>query len=76
MKIKICGLTRYEDIDCVNRLRPDFCGFVFVPGSRRFLERERARELKQRLSPAIRAAGVFVNAEPEEGGPAVPGRDH
>lgn len=21
MKIKICGLTRYEDIDCVNRLR-------------------------------------------------------
>ena len=66
MKIKICGLTRYEDIDCVNRLRPDFCGFVFAPGSRRFLERERARELKQRLSPAIRGAGVFVNAEPEE----------
>ena len=76
MKIKICGLTRYEDIDCVNRLRPDFCGFVFAPGSRRFLERERARELKQRLSPAIRAAGVFCERGAGGGGPAVPGRDH
>ena len=30
MKIKICGVTREEDIRCLNRLRPDFCGFVFA----------------------------------------------
>ena len=66
MKIKICGVTREEDIRCLNRLRPDFCGFVFARGSRRFLERERAAALKRLLSPGIRAVGVFVNAEPEE----------
>ena len=66
MKIKICGLTKERDIDCVNRLLPDFCGFVFAPGSRRFVDQEAARRLKKRLDPAIKAVGVFVNAKPEE----------
>ena len=29
-KIKICGLKRPEDIGIVNRLKPDFVGFVFA----------------------------------------------
>lgn len=29
MKIKICGLSRLADIECVNKLQPDFIGFVF-----------------------------------------------
>ena len=27
--IKLCGLTRKEDIEAANRLMPDFVGFVF-----------------------------------------------
>lgn len=65
MKIKICGLKRVEEIRCLNRLRPDFCGFVFAPESRRYLEKPQALELKKILSPAIPAVGVFVNAKPE-----------
>ena len=65
MKIKICGLKRVEEIRCLNRLRPDFCGFVFAPESRRYLEKPQALELKKILSPAISAVGVFVNAKPE-----------
>ena len=33
--IKICGLSRPEDIDVVNELRPDFIGFVFYEKSKR-----------------------------------------
>ena len=34
-KIKICGLTRPEDIEAVNQLLPDYIGFVFWKKSRR-----------------------------------------
>ena len=59
-KIKICGLTRQEDIEAVNRYLPDYIGFVFVSKSRRFLEPGRAAVLKEQLSPKIRAVGVFA----------------
>ena len=66
MKVKICGLTRLEDIACVNRLQPDYIGFVFWPRSRRFVDRQLAAQLKALLSPAIQAVGVFVDAPLEE----------
>ncbi|MFG6355885.1 MAG: phosphoribosylanthranilate isomerase [Acetatifactor sp.] len=66
LKIKICGLTRLEDIACVNRLMPDYIGFVFWPGSRRYVSAEQAARLKAALSPRIRAVGVFVDASAEE----------
>ncbi len=66
MKIKICGLTRPEDIACVNRLQPDYIGFVFWPRSRRFVDGQRAAQLKTQLSSAIQAVGVFVDTPMEE----------
>jgi len=59
-KIKICGLSRMEDIAAVNAARPDYIGFVFA-ASRRQVEMETARALKQVLDPGIEAVGVFVN---------------
>ena len=61
VKIKICGLRRKEDILTANRLRPDYVGFVFAPGSPRCVSREEAIQLRQLLDPGIRAVGVFVN---------------
>ena len=61
-RIKICGLTRQEDISAVNMAVPDYIGFVFAPKSRRFLPLEKAAALKRGLLPEIQAAGVFVNA--------------
>ena len=61
VKIKICGLRRKEDILTANRLRPDYVGFVFAPGSSRCVSREEAIQLRQLLDPGIRAVGVFVN---------------
>ena len=63
-KIKICGLTRTEDIEMVNEFLPDYIGFVFAK-SRRQVSAEQAKELKKKLRPAIKAVGVFVNEKPE-----------
>ena len=30
-KIKLCGLSRAEDIACANELVQDYVGFVFAP---------------------------------------------
>jgi len=59
-KVKICGLSRLEDIEAVNNALPDFIGFVFAP-SRRRVDVETAAGLKEKLDPRIEAAGIFVN---------------
>ena len=65
-KIKICGLSRPEDIDYVNEARPDYCGFVIgVPSSRRNISVETLYRLRSRLSDQVTAVGVFVNTEAE-----------
>lgn len=64
-KIKLCGMTRPEDVEAANRCRPDFIGFVFA-SSRRQVTPEQAAWLRTRLAPGIRAAGVFVNAPLEQ----------
>ena len=63
-RIKICGLSRTEDISYVNESQPDFCGFVIeVPASRRNVTVTQLSRLRQRLSEQICPVGVFVNAE-------------
>lgn len=64
-KIKLCGLTRPEDITAANALKPEYIGFVFAAKSKRYVSRETAAELKAQLSPEIQAVGVFVNEAPE-----------
>ncbi len=64
-KIKICGLSREQDITYVNESMPDFIGFILdFPKSHRNISPERALELRAGLDPAIRAVGVFVD-QPE-----------
>ena len=65
VQVKMCGLRRAEDIEAVNALRPDCIGFVFFPGSRRYIPPETARGLKAKLDPGITAVGVFVDEDPE-----------
>ena len=63
-RIKICGLSREEDIEIVNRVLPDYIGFVFAP-SRRRVDTPTAAALKTKLDPRIKAVGVFVNENVE-----------
>lgn len=64
-KIKICGLTRKEDVLAVNCYQPDYAGFVFAPGKRQLNFRQ-AELLRNELLPEIPAVGVFVNSPADE----------
>ena len=66
IKIKMCGLSRPEDIAAANEILPDFIGFIFAKKSRRYVTPEKAAELKALLDPRIRAAGVFVREDPQQ----------
>jgi phosphoribosylanthranilate isomerase len=61
-KIKICGFTREDEIECANIALPDYAGFVFAP-SRRQVTPVLAGKLRQRLDPRVVTVGVFVNAD-------------
>ena len=63
-KIKICGLSRPEDITYINEAKPDYCGFIIdVPKSRRNVSISKVRELVQNLESQICPVGVFVNKD-------------
>ncbi len=64
-KVKICGLSRIEDIEAVNHSMPDYAGFVFAE-SRRRVEEEKAAVLRKHLDPGIEAVGVFVNEDADK----------
>lgn len=66
-KIKICGLSRKEDVSYVNTAKPDYCGFIInFPKSRRNVTPGEVRELAGELNQDICPVGVFVN-QPMEG---------
>lgn len=60
-RLKICGISRIRDVEAVNRLRPDYIGFVFAQ-SKRQVGASWAAVLKNALDRRIQAVGVFVNA--------------
>lgn len=64
MKVKLCGLSRMEDIRYVNEFGPDYVGFVFAK-SRRQVTPVQAAALRKALAASIQAVGVFVNEAPE-----------
>ena len=66
VKVKICGIKNLQDVQAVNRHKPDFAGFVFYPLSKRYVSLIVARRLKAALNRHIKTVGVFVNAPVEE----------
>lgn len=65
--IKICGLSRLQDIAAVNQYQPDYIGFILnFPKSHRSITPEQAKRLKAQLDPAIPAVGVTVNQPLEQ----------
>ena len=65
VKIKICGLRRLEDVEIVNKYKPDYVGLVFAD-SKRKVSHEIASKMKDNLSSDIISVGVFVDAPQDE----------
>jgi phosphoribosylanthranilate isomerase len=64
-RIKICGLTRAEDVDAAVGAGADAIGFVFYPDSPRYVTLQQAAKLATRIPPFVDIVGLFVNAAPE-----------
>ena len=63
-RIKICGLTRLEDVQVAVEAGADAIGLVFYPPSPRFVDLAKAAELARAVPPFITIVGLFVNADP------------
>ena len=61
-RIKICGLTREEDVRAAVSAGADAIGFVFYPPSPRYVSFESAAELARLIPPFVTTVGLFVNA--------------
>ena len=65
-RIKICGLTRFDDAELAVQLGADALGFVFWPDSPRAVTPEIVRDIVRHLPALPVRVGVFVNAPPDE----------
>lgn len=65
-RIKICGLTREQDVDAAVAAGADAIGFVMYAPSQRYVPPERAAALAARLPPFVTPVLLFVNATARE----------
>ena len=62
-RVKICGLTRPDDVMFAVKAGADALGFVFYKRSPRYVSPEVARELTDLVPAWVSTVGLFVNSE-------------
>lgn len=65
-RIKICGITREQDLHAAVALGADALGFVFYPNSPRYLAPARFAALGVLVPPYVSSVALFVNAGADE----------
>ena len=63
VRVKICGITNLADARAAIAAGADALGFVFVPGTPRYISPDLACEIVRELPPFIARVGLFVDAE-------------
>lgn len=63
-RVKLCGLTRPEDVDAAVAAGADALGFVLWPGSRRAVDEARLAALAERVPAFVTRVGLFVDQDP------------
>lgn len=67
MRIKVCGMTKAEQVLQLDELGVEFAGFIFYPKSPRYVLSHMSKEqLKKLKGKHINKVGVFVNSPVEE----------
>jgi phosphoribosylanthranilate isomerase len=65
-RVKMCGMTRIEDVRAAAELGVDAIGLVFWPRSPRCVSISQAVCLVEALAPFVTVVGVFVDPAPDE----------
>jgi len=66
VKVKICGLTRLQDVQAAVAAGADALGFVFTPRSRRALSPEAAQALVRQVPAFVARVGLFMDQDEAE----------
>jgi phosphoribosylanthranilate isomerase len=66
LKVKVCGITTYEDALLALDLGADALGFNFFPKSPRYINPESACSIIRGLPPFAMTVGLFVNIDSPE----------
>jgi phosphoribosylanthranilate isomerase len=61
-KVKICGLTNYEDAAAAVEMGADLLGFNFCPRSPRYVQSEKVAAIIRKLPAFVDVVGIFVNS--------------
>lgn len=66
IRVKICGITRTEDMLAAVQAGADAIGFVFYEPSPRAVTVEQAAAIARQVPPFVSRVGLFVDAEPSQ----------
>ena len=65
-KVKICGITNYDDAAAAMDMGADLLGFNFYRRSPRYIKAEEAAKIIRKLPAFVDVSGVFVNSSLDE----------
>ncbi len=66
MRVKVCGMTDLDQINQLNNMGVEFCGFIFYPKSPRYVFKHMPATSIKKIKGNINKVGVFVNAATED----------
>ncbi|MBN8837863.1 MAG: phosphoribosylanthranilate isomerase [Sphingobacteriia bacterium] len=66
MRIKVCGITNTEQVQLLDEMGVEFCGFIYYPKSPRYVYKHMPASHIKKIKGNINKVGVFVNASEQE----------